>query len=104
MTEPKIEVLLIGQAATPDPLNTNKHTQRGAGFLENELRKRGAFRSIASAGKGVETPVVYAGNLTLEKAIDAGYTEIINVHTNGRQLIISVYPASIAFSRVRFPA
>ncbi len=85
--KPKIEVLPIEEGATVDPQNINKHTQRGGGLLENELRKRGAFRSIASAGKGVKTPVVYAGNFTLEKAVAAGYTEIINVHTNGRQLV-----------------
>ena len=55
--------------------------------MENSLRKRGAFRSIASAGKGVEVPTVYAGNLTLEKAIDAGFTEIVNVHVTGNQIV-----------------
>lgn len=87
MTKPKVEVLPIEQGATPDTMNLNKHTQRGGGLLENSIRKRGAFRSIASAGKGVDVPVVYAGNFTLEKAIDAGFTEIINVHTTGNQLV-----------------
>src|SRR3990170_4715969 len=86
-TPPLVEVLPIEQGATPDMNNVNKHTQRGSGLLENELRKRGAFRSIASAGKDTETPVVYAGNLTLEKAIDAGFTEIVNVHVRGDQLV-----------------
>ena len=84
---PIVKVLPIEQAATPDPNNVNKHTQRGGGLLENSLRKRGAFRSIASAGKGVETPVVYAGNFTLEKAVSAGFTEIVNVHITGDQLV-----------------
>jgi len=83
----KIEVLPIERGATPDPNNVNKHTQRGGGLLENSLRKRGAFRSIASAGKGVKTPVVMAGNYTLEKAVAAGFTEIINVHVTGNQLV-----------------
>jgi DNA modification methylase len=56
-------------------------------LLENSLRKRGAFRSIASAGKDAEKPVVYAGNYTLEKAIDAGFTEVVNVHVTGNQLV-----------------
>jgi hypothetical protein len=30
---------------------------------------------------------VYAGNYTLEKAIDAGFTEVINVHVTGNQLV-----------------
>ena len=84
---PRVEVLPIEQGATPDPANVNKHTQRGGGLLENSLRKRGAFRSIASAGKGVDVPTVYAGNYTLEKAIDAGFTEIVNVHVTGNQIV-----------------
>lgn len=87
MSNPKIQVLPIEKGATLDPQNINKHTQRGGGLLENSLRKRGAFRSIASAGKGVDVPVVMAGNFTLEKAIDAGYTEIVNVHVTGNQIV-----------------
>jgi len=87
MTKPKVDVLPITEGATPDPLNVNKHTQRGGGMLENSLRKRGAFRSIASAGKGVDVPVVYAGNYTLEKAVSAGFDEIVNVHVTGNQLV-----------------
>jgi len=87
MTIPKVEVLPIEEGATTDPLNVNKHTQRGGGLLENSLRKRGAFRSIASAGKGVEIPVVMAGNFTLEKAVSAGFTEVVNVHVTGNQIV-----------------
>jgi len=87
MTIPKVEVLPIEEGATTDPLNVNKHTQRGGGLLENSLRKRGAFRSIASAGKGVKIPVVMAGNFTLEKAVSAGFTEVVNVHVTGNQIV-----------------
>ena len=87
LTTPRIEVLPIEDGATPDPQNINKHTQRGGGLLENSLRKRGAFRSIASAGKGVKIPVVMAGNFTLEKAVTAGFTEIVNVHVTGNQIV-----------------
>ncbi len=87
MASPKVTVLPITEGATLDPNNINKHTQRGGTLLENSLRKRGAFRSIASAGKGVSTPVVMAGNYTLEKAIDAGFTEIVNVHVTGNQIV-----------------
>ena len=87
MANPKVTVLPITEGATLDPNNINKHTQRGGALLENSLRKRGAFRSIASAGKGVKTPVVMAGNYTLEKAIDAGFTEIVNVHVTGNQIV-----------------
>jgi DNA modification methylase len=84
---PRVDVLPIEQGATPDLNNVNKHTQRGGKLLGNSLRKRGAFRSIASAGKGVEVPVVGAGNFTLENAVDAGFTEIVNVHVSGNQLV-----------------
>ena len=84
---PRVEVLPIALAATTDPHNVNKHTQRGSGLLSNSLRKRGAFRSIASAGKGVKTPVVMAGNLTLETAADVGFTEVVNVHVTGNKLV-----------------
>ena len=83
----RVEVLPIESGATPDPQNVNKHSQRGGTLLENSLKKRGAFRSIASAGKGVDVPVTYAGNYTLEKAVDAGFTEIVNVHVTGNQLV-----------------
>jgi hypothetical protein len=83
----KVDVKPIEEGATPDPNNINRHTQKGGGLLENSLRRRGAFRSIASAGKGVDVPVVMAGNFTLEKAIDAGFTEIVNVHVTGNQLV-----------------
>jgi hypothetical protein len=84
--KPKVEVLPIEQGATPDPNNANKHTQRGRGMHENSMRKRGAGRSIFSAGKGVTVPVTMGGNQTLEIAETLGM-EIINVHTTGQQVV-----------------
>src|SRR3990172_1857146 len=86
MTDVKVEVKTLDDLE-PDPNNVNKHTVRGHTLVENSLRKRGAFRSVAAAGKGVDKPVVMAGNLTIEKARDAGFDEVIFVHTNGRQLV-----------------
>jgi hypothetical protein len=86
MDTPKIEILPIEQGATPDPNNVNKHTQRGRGLHENSMRKRGAGRSIFSAGKGADVPVVMGGNQTLEIAATLGM-EIINVHTTGNQIV-----------------
>jgi hypothetical protein len=88
--EYKVEVKRLDEAVTPDPNNVNKHTQRGQTLVENSLRRRGAFRGIAAAGKNAETPVVYAGNLTLEQAAAAGFEEVILVHTDGRQLVVTV--------------
>ena len=86
MTKPKVEVLSVEQGATPDPQNVNKHTQRGRGLHENSMRKRGAGRSIFSAGKGVDIPVVMGGNQTLEIGATLGM-EVINIHTNGNQIV-----------------
>lgn len=89
MSNPRVEVKTLDDLQ-PDPNNVNKHTVRGHTLVENSLRKRGAFRSVAAAGKGVDKPVVMAGNLTIEKARDAGFDEVIFVHTNGRQLVTVV--------------
>ena len=86
MTRPKVEVLPIEKGATPDLMNVNRHTQRGRGLHENSMRKRGAGRSIFSAGKGTDVPVVMGGNQTLEIAATLGM-EVINVHTTGNQIV-----------------
>jgi hypothetical protein len=86
----QVEVMPIEEAATMDLMNTNKHTQRGRGREENSLRKRGVFRPIAAAGKGVTVPVIGAGNQTFEIAANIGIKEAIVVHTRGDQIIINV--------------
>lgn len=83
----RVEVLPIDKAADLDPSNVNRHTKRGGQLVSNSLKRRGAFRSIASAGKGVKKPVTYAGNLTLSQAREAGVKQVINVHTDGSQLV-----------------
>lgn len=74
----------------PDPNNANKHTQRGHGLVENSIRRRGVGRGILAAGKNTEKPVIMAGNLTHEKARDAGIDEVVFVHTTGNQLVVTV--------------
>ena len=74
----------------PDPNNANKHTQRGHTVVENSIRKRGVGRGILAAGKNTEKPVIMAGNLTHEKARDAGIEEVVFVHTTGNQLVVTV--------------
>lgn len=86
---PLVEVLPL-TAVLPDDRNVNRHTQRGQKLVEQSLRQRGAFRSIAAAGKTRGKPVVKAGSLTLQAAIDAGFTEAIHVHTQGDQLVVVV--------------
>ncbi len=74
----------------PDPNNINKHTQKGHGLVENSIRRRGVGRGILAAGKNTEKPVIMAGNLTHEKARDAGIDEVVLVHTTGNQLVVTV--------------
>ena len=74
----------------PDPNNVNRHTQRGHGLVENSIRRRGVGRGILAAGKNTEKPVIMAGNLTHEKARDAGISEVVFVHTTGNQLVVNV--------------
>lgn len=74
----------------PDPNNVNRHTQKGHGLVENSIRRRGVGRGILAAGKNTEKPVIMAGNLTHEKARDAGIDEVVFVHTTGNQLVVTV--------------
>jgi hypothetical protein len=79
---PVVEVLPISEGATTDPNNTNLHTQRGRGLHENSMRKRGAGRSIFSAGKGVDIPVTIGGLFLFVyffMAIFANSQSIINI-------------------------
>jgi hypothetical protein len=55
------------------------------------MRRRGFFRPIAAAGKGVEKPVIKAGNLTQETAVSIGLDEqAIFVYTDGTRPIVHV--------------
>jgi len=85
----KVEVKKI-EDLIPDPNNINKHTQRGHALVENSIRRRGVGRGILAAGKNTEKPVIMAGNLTHEKARDAGIDEVVFVHTTGNQLVVTV--------------
>lgn len=77
--------------ALPDDANLNKHTQRGMKLLENSMRRRGFNRPIAAAGKGAENPVITAGNLTQETAVNIGLDkEAIFVYTDGTRPIVHV--------------
>ena len=85
----KTEVKKIDELLS-DPNNINRHTQRGHGLVENSIRRRGVGRGILAAGKNTEKPVIMAGNLTHEKARDAGIEEVVFVHTTGNQLVVNV--------------
>lgn len=89
MSDVKVEVKTLDDLQ-PDPNNVNKHSVRGHQLVENSIRRRGVGRGILAAGKNAEKPVIYAGNLTHEKARDAGIEEVVFVHTKGNQLVVTV--------------
>src|SRR5690606_41462076 len=78
----KVEIKSI-EDLIPDSNNINKHTQRGHTLVENSIRRRGVGRGILAAGKNTEKPVIMAGNLTHEKARDAGIKEGIERKNGG---------------------
>ena len=73
-----------------DPKNANRHTSRGRDAVERSLRERGFFRPMAAAGKGVDQPVMLAGNLTQETAVGIGMDEAIIIETDGTRPIVHV--------------
>jgi len=69
---------------TPDPHNANVGTERGVFMLEESLQKTGAGRSIVVDKHGV----VIAGNKTQQVAADLGLVEVIEVETDGNQVVV----------------
>lgn len=68
----------------PLPKNPNKGTQRGVGVLDESVRKLGAGRSILVDKNGV----IIAGNHAQEAFINAGMDEVIEVETDGNQIVV----------------
>lgn len=67
----------------PDSRNANKGTVRGRAMLEDSLQEDGAGRGILLDKHGN----VIAGNKTLETAFENGFTEVVIVPTDGKQLV-----------------
>lgn len=68
----------------PDPANANAGTERGLRALDDSLAQYGAGRSILSDKNGY----IVAGNKTLERAVDLGILDVIEVETDGNQLVV----------------
>ena len=68
---------------TPDPMNSNRGTERGHAMLEESLREFGAGRSILLDKHGV----VICGNKTLESAANIGLDDVLVVQTDGHTLV-----------------
>lgn len=68
----------------PDDHNANAGTERGLQMIEDSLQQDGVGRSIVADAMGR----VPAGNKTLEAAMNAGITEVIEIETDGNALIV----------------
>ena len=69
---------------TPDNINANKGTQRGAGMLEKSLRDYGAGRSVLVDRSGR----IIAGNKTIEAAGAIGLDDAVMIETDGSRVVI----------------
>lgn len=79
MTPKKIDITKL----IPDTKNANKGTQRGTAMLKHSLSSLGAGRSVLvdKAGR------IIAGNKTIQAAIEAGITDVIEVETTGDAIV-----------------
>ena len=68
----------------PDPHNANRGTERGLYMIERSVGEVGLARSIVAASDDT----VPAGNKTLESAAEAGFEDVIEVETDGTQLVV----------------
>lgn len=68
----------------PDDHNANAGTERGLQMIEDSLQQDGVGRSIVADAMGR----VPAGNKTLEAAMNAGITDVIEIETDGNALIV----------------
>lgn len=67
-----------------DQHNLNKGTVRGLALHEKSVDEFGAARSIVADKNGV----ILAGNKTADRLFDAGITDVIEVETDGTQLVV----------------
>jgi site-specific DNA-methyltransferase (adenine-specific) len=68
----------------PNPHNHNTGTERGAGMIEDSFRTYGAGRSLLADRDGY----LIAGNQSQEGALNAGIQDVIEVETDGKQLVV----------------
>lgn len=69
---------------TQDPDNLREHNPRNIGVIVDSLHEVGAGRSLVAD----ENDVIRAGNGTLEAAAEAGITRVIEVETDGTELVV----------------
>jgi len=67
-----------------DPNNANKGSERGRRITKTSLEQRGTGRSLLAASDDV----FLAGNQTAKMAQEAGITDVIEIETDGKTLIV----------------
>jgi hypothetical protein len=67
-----------------DDRNINKGSEFGQSLLEKSIRETGLGRSIVTD----KNNVIIAGNQTAQKAAELGLEDVIEVETNGKQLVV----------------
>lgn len=79
---PKVSVQSLDSLVSDDK-NFNLHTERGAEMLDHSLSQLGAGRSLLID----KDDRLMAGNLTKERALAAGYKDVIVIETDGTTLV-----------------
>jgi DNA modification methylase len=85
VSEPTIEIVPL-EAFRPQRNNANKGTPRGLGMTENSMRERGAARSFVATSDRE----LFIGSQSHEAALNAGMTEALVVHSDGKRPVIVV--------------
>jgi len=83
MNEPKITRRKISDYR-PAEINPNKGSPRGVPAIVDSLQYNGAGRSILVDKDGE----AIAGSHTIQAAMDAGFTDVIEIETDGTDLVV----------------
>jgi len=83
VTEPKITRRKITDYR-PALVNPNAGTERGVAVIEDSLANNGAGRSLLADKDGE----MIAGSHTLEAMVNAGFTEVIEIETDGKTPVV----------------
>lgn len=68
----------------PDPQNANLGTERGQYMLDRSVEQSGATRSLVAS----VDDVVPIGNHAMQALYDAGITDVLEIETDGRQVVV----------------
>jgi DNA modification methylase len=83
MAEPKVTRRKLSEY-TPDPNNANQGTERGQYMIDYSIGSVGSGRSLVAAANDV-LPI---GNHAQQAFVDAGYTDVIEVETDGDVVVV----------------